>query len=138
MNELRKRMLEDLRLGGYRKATIESYVVESVAAFARYHKKSPALCDPEDVRNGRCICSRTAGRLGVSALTTMGWFFYSRTLGRPEVVAGLPLPKVRKSMPLVLSASEVQALLETWSAPDADVLHARLCDGTALARGMCP
>lgn len=117
MTELRQRMLEDLRLGGHAKATVEAYI-ESVAAFAKYHKKSPALCDREDVRkwaihmqeNGKA--PRTI-RVRLSALK----FLYARTLQRPEVMAGVPLPKVRKSLPVVLSASEVSALLEALETP---------------------
>jgi len=117
MTDLRNRMLEDLRLGGYSKATIKSYV-ESVAAFAKYHRKSPALCDWDDVRSWAMHLQAKGSappsiRLRLSGLK----FFYTRTLRRPEVVAELPLPKVRKSMPVVLSASEVRALLEALETP---------------------
>ena len=137
MTDLRNRMLEDLRLGGYSKATIKSYV-ESVAAFAKYHRKSPALCDWDDVRSWAMHLQAKGSappsiRLRLSGLK----FFYTRTLRRPEVVAELPLPKVRKSMPVVLSASEVRASGSARNATDADVLHARVRDGDASAGGVC-
>ena len=117
MTDLRKRMLEDLQLGGYSNCTTESYV-GSVAAFARYHKKSPALCGREDVRNW-AIHLQTKGlssasvRLRLSGLK----FFYARTLGSPEVMADLPLPKPRRKIPVVLSEPEVHALLDALETP---------------------
>jgi integrase/recombinase XerD len=117
MTDLRQRMLEDLRLGGYSNCTIEMYV-GSVAAFAKYHKKSPALCDREDVRSW-AMHLQTAGlapasiRLHLCGLK----FFYARTLKRPEVMEGVPLPMARKKLPVVLSASEVHALLDALETP---------------------
>lgn len=45
MTVLRKRMIEDLRLGGYSSCMTELYV-SSVAAFAKYYKKSPGALHP--------------------------------------------------------------------------------------------
>jgi integrase/recombinase XerD len=117
MTDLRKRMLEDLRLGGYSNCTTEMYV-GSVAAFSKHHGKSPALCDREDVR-AWAMHLQTKGlaptsiRLHLSGLK----FFYARTMARPEVMDGVPLPKARKRVPVVLSGSEVHALLEALETP---------------------
>lgn len=117
MTDLRKRMIEDLQLGGYSSCTMELYV-SSVASFAKYHNKSPALCGREEVRNWALHLqahgmSPNGVRLHLFGLK----FFYTRTLGRPEIVADLPLPKLRKTIPVVLSCAEVHALLEALATP---------------------
>jgi site-specific recombinase XerD len=117
MTELRKRMLDDLRLGGYSNATIDTYV-QSVAAFAKYCKKSPALCDREDVRNW-ALHLQAKGLAAASILIHLAGvkFLYTRTLARPDVVRDLPLPKRSKKLPVVLSAGEVRALLDALETP---------------------
>lgn len=117
MTHLRKRMLEDLRLGGYSSATTELYV-SSVAAFAKYHKRSPALCGREEVRSWALhLQAKGLSASGVRLHLFGLKFFYTRTLGRPETVADLPLPKLRKTSPVVLSCAEVHALLDALVTP---------------------
>jgi integrase/recombinase XerD len=117
MTDLRKRMLEDLRLGGYSDSTVDIYV-GAVASFARYHKKSPADCGREEVRSW-AMHLQARGLSGASIrMYLFGLsFFYRRTLSRPEVVADLPLPRVKKKVPVVLSGREVYALLEALETP---------------------
>lgn len=117
MSDLRKRMLEDLQLGGYSARTVESYV-SAVAAFAKYHKKSPAVCGREEIRSW--VLHLQARGLSASSihLYLSGLIFlYRRTLSRPEVVAGIPLPRVKRKPPVVLSRREVYALLEALETP---------------------
>jgi site-specific recombinase XerD len=44
-------------------------------------------------------------------------FLYTKTLGRPEVVGWMPWPRPAKTLPVVLSGSEVAALLGAMSTP---------------------
>src|SRR5258706_15731065 len=99
MTDLRKRMIEDLRLGGYSSCTAELYV-SSVAAFAKYHKKSPALCGREEVRNWALHLQTKGIATSTIRIYLFGLkFFYTKTLRRPEIVADLPLPKRRMKVP---------------------------------------
>jgi integrase/recombinase XerD len=117
MSELRRRMLEDLRLGGYSYCTEEVYV-SAVEAFTKFHKKSPALCGREEVRSW-ALHLQEKGLAPSSVRTHLSGlkFFYKHTLGRPEVMADLPLPKVRRKLPVVLSDGEVFALLDALETP---------------------
>jgi integrase/recombinase XerD len=117
MTELRKRMMEDLRLGGYSIRTVESYVA-AVEAFAKHFRKSPALCGRDELRSwvlhmqDRGL-SASSIRLHLSGLG----FLYRRTLSRPEVMEGFPLPRVKRKVPIVISAEEVRALLDALDSP---------------------
>jgi len=44
-------------------------------------------------------------------------FLYSHTLRRPEIVAWIPWPKVKKTLPVVLSGTEVKTVLEAIESP---------------------
>lgn len=117
MNKLRARMLQDLKLGGYSTRTEESYV-SAVAAFARHHGKSPDLCCREEVRSWALHLQAKGASNKTIRLYMAGLkFFYNKTLWRPEVMAGLPLPKQRHKLPVVLNVHEVQALLDALVTP---------------------
>src|SRR5277367_1439472 len=49
MTPLRQRMIEDLQLRNRSPRTIETYI-SHVARFAKFHRRSPNLLGPEDVR----------------------------------------------------------------------------------------
>lgn len=112
MGQIRDRMAIDLKLAGYSPSTQKIYLLHA-QAFVRHFMRSPLELGRDDVRafllyliEDRKI-SRGTRRQVQAALT----FLFEVTLQRPIEIRGLPLPSIRKRAPLVLSGTEVAALL---------------------------
>lgn len=113
MGKLRDKMTEDLLLRRYAPSTSERYV-DCARAFVAYHRRPPEEMGEREVRQylldlalERKVGAATQ-KMHVAALK----FLYTETLGRPEVVAAIPWPKVRQTLPAILSGSEMDRLLE--------------------------
>lgn len=108
----RDRMLADLELSNRAESTVAAYL-RTVDNFATYWGREPAELGEanvrefmlEESRSGRFVPSTL--RLHVAALK----FLFAKTLRRPEEVASLPYPRVPKTLPVVLSGTEVERLL---------------------------
>lgn len=114
MTRLRRKMREDLRLRDLSQGTVDAYI-RCVATFARFHRRSPDQLDVSEVRGflrhladlGRAPATRAVYH---AALT----FLYVQTLGRPEVMANVPRPRVRTQRPgRALTRNEARDLLDT-------------------------
>jgi site-specific recombinase XerD len=112
MGAIRERMIREMELRGLSAATKKSYVM-CCRVFVAYFMKSPEQLDTEDVKVFlvHLMRERKAGpacaRVYVAALR----FLYRRVLKIPEVIDGIPLPKVSMTMPDVLSREEIVQLL---------------------------
>ncbi len=111
MEKLTDQMQEDLQLRGITAKTQKIYLRE-VENFVKYFDKAPENLGEEELReyllyllNDRNLSQGTF-RFYVAGLK----FFYRTTLKREEVVANIQYPKRKKTLPIVLDLSEVEAL----------------------------
>jgi integrase/recombinase XerD len=111
MTELRRMMLEDLRLRNYSPNTIEVYI-RCVARFAQHFGAAPDRLGPKHIREYQLFLvqqkkvSWTVFNQTVCALR----FFYHHTLHRNWMIEHIPYPRHEQKLPVVLSRSEVAAI----------------------------
>ena len=113
MGKLHEQMKADLTLKGYSEHTHEAYL-RYLRRFAKHFMRSPAELGEAEVRAFllHLVEEQKADPYLQKAYMSALKFFYRITLGRPEVVANLPNPKLPKRLPVVLSREEVLAIFE--------------------------
>lgn len=113
MGKLQEQMKADLTLKGYSEHTHEGYL-RYLRRFAKHYMRSPAEMGEEEIRAFllHLVREQKADPYLQKAYISALKFFYRTTLGRPEVVANIPNPKLPKRMPVVLSEEEVLAIFE--------------------------
>ena len=118
VSPLRQRMIEDMDLKGFSVKTQLSYV-RSVCALAKFYGRSPDTVTDEELRAYfvHLKCKRKLARQTVTIALCGIKFFWETTLKRDFSVAGIPKPKRRKHMPVVLSPGEVRAILAKIEKP---------------------
>lgn len=122
--QLRNRMMQDMKLAGYAEGTITLYL-SNVGDFAKFHWCSPAELGQEQLRSW---VEHLTGRSALSAARIQGHFaalrfFYSKTLGKPQMVSFLRCRSKPQRLPEVLSAEEVQRVLDALKMPKYRVLY---------------
>src|SRR3989304_4928662 len=115
MTPLRQRMIEELSRRNYAERTIKTYVA-GVAAFARFHRRSPELLGADDVRRFQ-LHMRDDKKLSFPSYNTVTCalrFFYKNVMGRDdaEVVGMVPFARKERKLPTILSQDEVRAVLD--------------------------
>ena len=118
-------MIDELRRRSYSEKTIRNDV-SGVAAFARYHGRSPDKLGGDEVR--RCqLSGRDERKLSFSfyvSVTCALPFFYRFVVGLDdaEVVGLVPFARKERRLPTILSHDEVRALLDCVERPRDRVL----------------
>ena len=120
MTELRRRMIEDMRLHALREATQRTYV-DAVANLARYFKRSPDLLTEEELRRFFISLTRRKAKSTVRVHLFAVRFLYRYTLRRPSSTLDLIRVKRDRKLPAVLSHGEVRQLLAHIRRPQARI-----------------
>jgi len=133
MTRLRQKMTDDLRLRDLSPNTAATYI-RCVATFARFHGRSPDLLDTGEVRQfllhladlGRAPATRVVYHAALA-------FLFVHTLGRPEVMAFVPRPRVRTQRPgRCLTRDEARRLLGSLATRPFDYTFFALLLATGL------
>lgn len=113
MSELRNKMKMDMELRGYSPITIK-YYIEHVSRLAKHFNKSPDLLSEDQIKEylHYCITEKKICEGTVNTIYSGLKFFYTKTLGREWGVEKLTRIKERKKLPVVLSKSEIKAILD--------------------------
>lgn len=118
MHTLRIQMKQDLELAGYAAVTIKEYLAATRRLSERVKRPLERL-QLAELRN-YVEYLRTKRKYGASMmrLQLAGIrYLYAVTLGQPEKVAWISWPKPPKTVPVVLSGTEIEKLLGAMSNP---------------------
>src|SRR5689334_16154141 len=132
MTPLRQRVLDDMQMRNFAPNTQKAYV-ERVSQFSRYFGKSPELLGADHVRRYQLylVQEKRASWSQVAQSVAALRFVYCVTLRKRWVMERLPLPKVPKKLPVVLTVEEVGRLLNATRS-----LKQRALLTTAYAAGL--
>jgi len=124
MGVLRDRMADDLRLRGLAPITQTSYL-RYAQRFVDHYGRSPLKLGEREIRDFLLYMVRDQGVAPSTHVVCVASlkFLYGVTLKRPQVVESIPYPKRPLPLPVVLSGSEVQRLLERIES----ILHRTIC-----------
>lgn len=118
MSKLYHRMDSDLRLARKADGTRSQYL-DHATRFVAHFGRSPLDLDQDDVR---AYLLHLVDDLKVSVYTQKMAlaaikFLYATTIGRPEVVASIPWPKIVDPLPVVFARSELPRLFSAVTSP---------------------
>jgi len=118
MGQLRDRMEVDLKLGGYSPSTRKIYLLYA-RLFAKYHMRSPADMGEEEIRQYllHMVEEKKISRETYRQIRAALIFLYTVTLKRPAEVDHLPVRRNKVKLPVVLSGTEIQQLLDAIRSP---------------------
>jgi len=112
MTKLREQMIGDMILRGFAPNTQSTYL-RVLSQLARHYGRSPDRISNRDVRayllHLHQNAKRSTGTCNVAAAALR--FFYHKTLGRPHTDFEIPIARLPKKLPQVLSRDEVARLL---------------------------
>jgi len=112
ISPLRQRMIEDMSVRNFGEKTQSDYI-RHVKNFTIFLGRAPDLATPEDVRAYQVHQSQSGVRPPTMNGTVAALrFFFTTTLGRPEIVVHLTLVRQPSKIPVILDQDEVVRLLE--------------------------
>jgi site-specific recombinase XerD len=105
-------MREEMILRGFAQNTMDSYL-RQCRCFAKYFMRSPADMGEEEIRQFLLYLTqeKNASPSLYKHYVVALRFLYKHVLKRPEVVRDIPYPKTPKTLPVVLSRTEVIRIL---------------------------
>ncbi len=106
------RMKTDLELRGFSPKTQQNYL-GNVRRFVAHYQRSPETLGREEVRAylHHLISERGLSKSTLHSVYSALKFFYEKTLGQSWEAFELPRPKASRTLPVVLSPQEIQAIL---------------------------
>jgi integrase/recombinase XerD len=111
ISPLRQRMIDDMTMRRMAPKTQQGYI-RAVKRFADFFGGSPHKATAEDVRRFHVHLANTIGQIPtMNATMTALKFFFGVTLGRRDVVDGIPFACEPRKLPVVLSPDDVARLL---------------------------
>jgi site-specific recombinase XerD len=139
MGQLREKMEADLKIGRYSESTQKVYV-NYAQKYADYFGRSPANMGADEVRQFLlyCVEERAFSRSTLKQARAALKFLYAVTLNRPIEVEWLPVPRQEKRLPVVLSGTEVHAILNAIRKPKYHaILTAGYAGGLRISEACC-
>lgn len=123
MKTLREQMNDAMILRGFAVRTQESYLA-AVRALAKHYRRSPDLLTTEEIEayHLHLIVERKLACSSVNQSASACRFLFDKVLRRPLSRFDIPMAKVPKSMPRVLSRDEVARLFAAAPNPRARTL----------------
>jgi hypothetical protein len=139
MTELRNRMDEAMVLRGFSPRTRESYLA-CVRALAKHYSQPPEGLDGPRIQAYllHLITERKLAYATVNQASCAFRFLFGTVLRKPEMRLDIPMAKVPKRLPQILTRGEVSRLIEaapTFRGRTAARAHLR--GGASLIRGVC-
>lgn len=114
MTKLREQMKMNLELKGYSSNTRDTYI-RCVKNYAEFFNQSPDKMGTEEIKKylHYLITDKAVSKSYVNIVYSALKFFYTTTLKSKWDLKAIPRVKTPKKLPVVLSTSEVKAILES-------------------------
>jgi len=112
MKSLRQQMTDAMLLRGFAARTQEAYLA-AVVALAKYYHRSPDTLTPDELQAYLLflITEKKLAYASVNQAACAFRFLFDRVLNRPNARFDIPMAKVPKRLPQILSREEVARLI---------------------------
>ena len=132
MTPLRQQMIDAMLLRGFAARTQEAYC-DAVGALAKHYRRSPDTLNAEQLQSYllHLITQKKLAYASVNQASCAFRFMFGTVLRWPEVRLDIPMAKVPKRLPQILSREEVTRLIDA-----APTLRGRTLLTTTYAAGL--